>query len=156
MDAPKAEETEKKTDDEEATSASEEQSADKKVVKIGALSAEERAKLRAEKFGVPIPDVMKKAVRAERFGLAESKNTTTGNSQVYFSMFSKTKRHSATISIQVDQEKLTKRQARFGIVADETDLKKQKRAERFGAGATKTSAVDDEKLRKRAERFGLS
>ena len=45
---------------------------EKKIVKLGSLSAEERAKLRAQKFGVPIPESIKKAERAERFGVAKN------------------------------------------------------------------------------------
>ncbi|XP_057380454.1 SAP domain-containing ribonucleoprotein-like [Daphnia carinata] len=111
---------------------------EKKVVKLGSLSAEERAKLRAQKFGVPVPDSLKKAVRAERFGNANSTVAPTGKSQV------------------VDNEKLLKRQARFGVVSNaEIDEKKQKRAERFGANNV-GGASSDEQKRKRAERFGLA
>ena len=49
---------------------------EKKVVKLGTLSTEERAKLRAEKFGVPISDSVKKMVRAQRFGLASKPENT--------------------------------------------------------------------------------
>lgn len=56
---------------------------EKKVVKLGSLSDEERAKLRAQKFGVPIPDSVKKAVRAERFGsTTNSSPTVTPTPQV--------------------------------------------------------------------------
>lgn len=55
-------------------------------------------------------------------------------------------------------EKLLKRQARFGVVTDtEVDIKKQKRAERFGLAPTAAAtAANDELKRKRAERFGLA
>ena len=49
-----------------------EEEKEKKIVKLGSLTAEERAKLRAQKFGVPIPESLKKAERAERFGLAKN------------------------------------------------------------------------------------
>lgn len=55
---------------------------EKKVVKLGSLSAEERAKLRAQKFGVPIPDSVKKAVRAERFGGTQNSSAAVISSQV--------------------------------------------------------------------------
>lgn len=89
IDPPKQEEKEVKGDDKEAgTAVSEEHASEKKVVKIGALSAEERAKLRAQKFGAPIPDNVKKATRAERFGVeADKKSTgktaTQATSEVY-------------------------------------------------------------------------
>lgn len=61
-------------------------------------------------------------------------------------------------------EKILKRQARFGIVAPEDiDTKKKKRAERFGNSAPSTGAAavavstgNDEQKRKRAERFGIA
>merc|ERR1712127_303407 len=112
------------------------------VVKLGSLSAEERAKLRAQKFGVPIPDNVKKSVRAERFGLTTKE----------------TIKQAPTESKEVLDEKLLKRQARFGVVtAAEVDVKKQKRAERFGTAPTAAAtAGNDELKRKRAERFGLA
>lgn len=84
VEPPKQEEKDKeqKTTDDEATSASEEHNSGNKVIKIGAISAEERAKIRAQKFGVAIPDDLKKAVRAERFGAAENKGTAKATSQV--------------------------------------------------------------------------
>lgn len=54
----------------------------KKIVKLGSLSDEERAKLRAEKFGVPLPDSLKKAVRAERFGTANNNPSNATNTKV--------------------------------------------------------------------------
>lgn len=111
---------------------------EKKVVKLGSLSAEDRAKLRAQKFGVPVPDSLKKAVRAERFGNASSEVAPTSKSQV------------------PDNDKLLKRQARFGVVPNaEIDEKKQKRAERFGTSNVGVASSDELK-RKRAERFGLA
>ncbi len=56
---------------------------EKRVIKLGSLSAEERAKLRAQKFGVPIPDSVKKAVRAERFGGTNSTELNTSKPQVF-------------------------------------------------------------------------
>lgn len=54
----------------------------KRVIKLGSLSAEERAKLRAEKFGVPVPDSLKKAARAERFGVSNSGSTVAKDLKV--------------------------------------------------------------------------
>lgn len=60
-----------------------------------------------------------------------------------------------------NNEKLLKRQARFGVVTVEVDEKKQKRAERFGtansaASVSAGSVSTDEQMRKRAERFKLA
>ena len=57
-----------------------------------------------------------------------------------------------------DNDKLLKRQARFGVISNsntEVDEKKQKRAERFGTTSTAVGSSDEQK-RKRAERFGLA
>ena len=48
---------------------------EKKIVKLGSLTAEERAKLRAQKFGVPVPEEIKKSERAERFGIQSGQKT---------------------------------------------------------------------------------
>lgn len=131
-------ESEQKSDSQKTNECNEKEG--KTVIKITSLSAEERAKLRAAKFGVPIPDSVKKAVRAERFGGA----TTTGT----------------TTNAKVEDDKLLKRQARFGNVKAEVDEKKQKRAERFGTTTASTSMVsgngNDVQKQKRAERFGLA
>ena len=120
---------------------------EKKVVKLTELSAQERAKLHAQKFGLPVSDSSKKLARAERFGMADgaandSNKPTTNPKEV--------------------DEKILKRQARFGVVAPtaaatEVEAKKQKRAERFGITTpTVANAAVDEQKRKRAERFGLA
>ena len=135
----------------------------KKVVKLAnPLTNEERAKLRAQKFGVAVPDSLKKAVRAERFG---STTTTAPVSKVFscfYSFYSFKFNYSSFKNEQItsgDQEKLLKRQARFGIVdkSVEVDEKKKKRAEKFGTTTTTTTSnpANDELKRKRAERFGL-
>ena len=55
-------------------------------------------------------------------------------------------------------EKILKRQARFGVVTpNDIETKKQKRAERFGmAPRAEVAAGNDEQKRKRAERFGIA
>merc|ERR1712071_25605 len=89
------------------------------VVKLGSLSAEERAKLRAQKFGVPIPDNAKKSVRAERFGLTTKEATKETSKE--------TIKQAPTESKEVLDEKLLKRQARFGgVTAAEVDVKNRK------------------------------
>uniref|UniRef100_A0A914WCC1 SAP domain-containing protein n=1 Tax=Plectus sambesii TaxID=2011161 RepID=A0A914WCC1_9BILA len=116
------------------------------------LSAEEAKKLRAERFGaqqkegkagaaaVPQdPEALKK--RAERFGLPVKDATSTvsgpeadAKKQQRAERFGTAKAATATI-LPVDNEKILKRQERFGITSvssDEVSAKKQKRAERFG------------------------
>lgn len=75
---------------------------EKKVVKLGSLSQEERVKLRAQKFGVPIPDSLKKAVRAERFGNSQSNGAAakaTAPSQVKPILFTAIQFNSLTFLI---------------------------------------------------------
>merc|ERR1712071_495127 len=95
-------------------------------------------------------DNVKKSVRAERFGLTTKEATKETSKE--------TIKQAPTESKEVLDEKLLKRQARFGVVtAAEVDVKKQKRAERFGTAPTAAAtAGNDELKRKRAERFGLA
>ncbi|KAH9520250.1 hypothetical protein Btru_060368 [Bulinus truncatus] len=127
-----------------------------KPLEIAKLSAEERLKLRASKFGTTSNDT-KKQQRAERFG------STTDSSTV-----SKSDPKSPD-----ELEKLKKRADRFGVVLStslsktDEEEKKRKRAERFGDTNTSATAkrplsvnssdpeVEDKK-KKRAERFGLT
>lgn len=109
---------------------------EKKVVKLTELTAEERLKIRAQKFGASATSTTyvasdeKKLARAARFGITSTTTTTTGNS-------------SASIKSSAPEASL--------------ELLK-KRAERFGAStAPKLNALElDEKRKKRQERFGMS
>lgn len=124
---------------------------DKKVVKLHILTAEERLKLRAEKFGASAAtstDVVsddKKLARAARFGIT---STTTGSSSSSTSI----KSSAPDVSVEV----LKKRAERFGastapkLNAIELDEKLKKRQERFGASLPSDQA---EKAKLRAERF---
>jgi len=120
---------------------------DSKVIKISALTPEERLALRAKKFGVtPAPDVdSKKEARAARFGI--SVNTSSNN------------KISTTVGTDVDV--LKKRAERFGVTVA-TELKKvnnqdalEKRKMRFGMsnGTGNGNTAQDEKAKARLERF---
>lgn len=121
----------------------------------------DRAKARAERFGVMSED-SKKQARAERFGTSSA----SGN-----------KSYAAKIggAPDVDMDTLKKRAERFGQSSSSTlqkmemDEKIRKRKERFGdvsvasdkkvkvaVNVGQNSVVLDEKMKKRAERFGLS
>lgn len=120
---------------------------------VAKLTTAERLKKRAEKFGIVSQEV-KKAQRAERFGLPVSGSTTSSVSKI-------------GDGGEIDMDKLKKRAERFGTVISNTlskvdeDERKRKRAERFGASNTTSvnsiSSDDVEaKKKKRAERFGIS
>lgn len=120
---------------------------DKKVVKLHILTAEERLKLRAEKFGASAAtstDVVsddKKLARAARFGITSTSSSSTS-----------IKSSAPDVSVEV----LKKRAERFGastapkLNAIELDEKLKKRQERFGASLPSDQA---EKAKLRAERF---
>ncbi|XP_030845941.1 SAP domain-containing ribonucleoprotein [Strongylocentrotus purpuratus] len=129
----------------------------------------EKKALRAQKFGVAgsLSDADKKKARAERFGMKapESKDKPTAAATPT----------SKGISVSVDTDKLKQRAERFGksvsppapAIKGEEAERIRKRKERFGAvtisgpgSKAKTNAAggDDAeaKKRKRAERFGMA
>lgn len=124
---------------------------DKKVVKITPPSTSgERLQKRAERFNMPATSESKKAIRAARFGLpADDPSPAPGlvaNSKAAVDVGQLKKRaerfgmNVSSISQKMeDDEKLKKRKERFGVSAvaksgggDEAEVKKLKRAERFG------------------------
>ncbi|XP_039602602.1 SAP domain-containing ribonucleoprotein [Polypterus senegalus] len=120
---------------------------EKNVVKTTPpISLDERLRLRAERFNVPVTADSKKAARAARFGMAST--PLTGSSVT------------SKPSVNVDQ--LKKRAQRFGMNVSsvskkaEEDEKLKKRKERFGivTSAAGTTEDNEAKKRKRAERFG--
>lgn len=135
----------------------------------------DKAKARAERFGIKeLSDTTKKLDRANRFGLpvetsAKSESTSTEKSP------GKAAKIGGAPS--VDMDTLKKRAERFGQSTSKTlkemelDEKIKKRQERFGVVAPPSkdepkpkvifntsvnSVVLDEKLKKRAERFGIT
>ncbi|XP_063964216.1 SAP domain-containing ribonucleoprotein-like [Lytechinus pictus] len=141
----------------------------KKVISPTAkpVSDVEKKALRAQKFGVAasLSDADKKKARAERFGMpapgSQAKPTATVTPT------------SKGISMSVNSDKLKQRAERFGKSVSPTAVKTEeserirKRKERFGAvtisapgSKAKTSAVGSDdveaKKLKRAERFGMA
>nr|XP_054767956.1 SAP domain-containing ribonucleoprotein-like [Lytechinus pictus] len=141
----------------------------KKVISPTAkpISDVEKKALRAQKFGVAasLSDADKKKARAERFGMqapgSQAKPTATVTPT------------SKGISMSVNSDKLKQRAERFGKSVSPTAVKTEeserirKRKERFGAvtisapgSKAKTSAVGSDdveaKKLKRAERFGMA
>lgn len=141
-----------------------EDTTDKKVVKLSQMTAKERLELRAKKFGAPVAAESLKAARSERFGLTPV--TTTAEAKTESNSTSGIKNgSSATSNVDI----LKKRAARFGgSVSKEMSKienleKLQKRSERFGksdenkvtvtGGNNVTKEQLEEKARLRLERF---
>ncbi|XP_063696722.1 uncharacterized protein LOC134827813 [Culicoides brevitarsis] len=130
---------------------------EKKVVKLTQLTAEERLKLRAQKFGANSPSATiasnvntdeKKSARAARFGITTTTTTTNSSASI--------KSSAPDVSVEL----LKKRAERFGASTAPTlnkielDEKLKKRQERFGAASVAALPSDQaEKARLRLERF---
>nr|CAI5818556.1 unnamed protein product [Callosobruchus analis] len=117
----------------------------KTVIKLSQLTAKERLELRAKKFGASaITTDIKKAVRAERFGLSDNSANSITSDRTAPSVDILQKRAarfggsvSSVMSSLENQEKLEKRKARFGTVSV--------------TNGTTVSAAD--KAKERLERF---
>ncbi|VEN34330.1 unnamed protein product [Callosobruchus maculatus] len=117
----------------------------KTVIKLSQLTAKERLELRAKKFGVSaVTTDIKKAVRAERFGLSDNSANSITSDKTAPSVDILQKRAarfggsvSSVMSSLENQEKLEKRKARFGTVSI--------------SNGTTVSAAD--KAKERLERF---
>ncbi|XP_053669863.1 SAP domain-containing ribonucleoprotein [Anopheles nili] len=138
---------------------------EKKVVKLGQMSALERLELRVKKFGAqtaPAPSVTKPVgnsgsdkmqARAARFGLSGASGVSSTDNSTPASLDALKKRAerfggsvSSKMSKLEQEEKLAKRQARFGQTAVS--------ATSNGSGKVSTGSADyAEKARLRLERF---
>jgi SAP domain-containing ribonucleoprotein len=150
----------KPSEDEKASTETNSDEPDKKVVKISELTAKDRLELRAKKFAGSVGSSGsgsdsggsqgKLAARAARFGVS----APTAESKT------------APVTSSVSLDVLKKRAERFGAVLvpelkkAETDEKLQKRQERFGAsgkvlitGPTTEKSDVEERALKRLERF---
>ncbi|XP_063716692.1 SAP domain-containing ribonucleoprotein-like isoform X2 [Symsagittifera roscoffensis] len=137
------------------------------VKSISEMTEAEKLQRRAEKFGTK-NDELKKAERAERFGVVLSSSSTSVSAKEI-----------KANDVNVDPETLKRRAERFGEVTNsklakiEDSEKKSERAKRFGVPNSDPSAEtaakearaerfktqlgnpDDEMKKKRAEKFGL-
>ncbi|XP_068453255.1 SAP domain-containing ribonucleoprotein [Clinocottus analis] len=138
-------------DEKISESTEDEPPADKTVVKIAAPpSSTERLQKRAERFNMPATAESKKAIRAARFG--ESTENTSPTPGVVAN---------SKAPVNVDQLKKRAERFGMNVSSVsqkiEEDEKLKKRKERFagvGAGAVAGSAEVEVKKMKRAERFG--
>lgn len=108
------------------------------------LSEEDRKKLRAERFGIPLtqstPDAEKKRARAERFGLSTTAESTAKKSSVADDEAARQRRAERfgtkqAVSADSDPrsaDRLKRRQERFQPESAEEAAKKKQRLARFG------------------------
>lgn len=174
-EAPKAQRQPFSTTPSSATNSGSDGEPEKKVVKLGQLTALERLEMRAKKFGATKTEsppstattpaastttstaaTEKMQARAARFGLTGASSITATNNSTPASLEALKKRAerfgcsvSSEMSKLEQEEKLAKRQARFGQTAATTGATAAN-----GAGKVSTASVDyAEKARLRLERF---
>ena len=122
------------------------------------MSDAERAAARAARFGasLDVASSAKKQARAERFGTGSGKigAAPTADLETLKKRAERFGQSSATVMKKAElDEKIKKRQERFGVVEPQT--KKMKKSDILSSvGINET--LKDEKMLKRAERFGLS
>jgi len=121
------------------------------------LSDVERAKSRAERFGVVATTNIdeKKAARAARFGTSNSSNKIGESPSVDLETLKRRAERfgqstSTTMQKLELQEKIKERESRFGKVEGSTTEPKRARIT-----APNENLLTDEKMKKRAERFGI-
>ncbi|KAI4462869.1 sap domain-containing ribonucleoprotein [Holotrichia oblita] len=104
---------------------------EKKVVKLSELSAKDRLEMRAKKFGVPLTIDARRAVRAERFGTSSNKSLLN-NSASADVLKQRAERFGINVSSVItnldNDERIKRRQERFGKVAENTSQNNKKRA----------------------------
>ncbi|XP_054272026.1 SAP domain-containing ribonucleoprotein isoform X2 [Macrosteles quadrilineatus] len=102
-------------EEKKSTEETKKDSEDKKVIKISGVAVKDRLEMRAQKFGVPLSVEAKKEARAARFGLATTQEKKTQeNTNVISTKIGTNK----IIKFEIEQqEKLKKRQERFGITS---------------------------------------
>ena len=142
----------------EATNSTDSEAKAGSPVKSGMTDAE-KAAARAARFGasIDVASDAKKQARAERFGTSKSTKIGAAPSVDLDTLKKRAERFgqsSATVMKKAEaDEKLKKRQERFGVVAPE---KKKMKKDDILASVGINATLKDEKLLKRAERFGLS
>nr|CAD7435276.1 unnamed protein product [Timema monikensis] len=140
---------------EEAVEAENKQEEDgkKKVVKISALTVKERLEMRAQKFGVSLSVDAKKEARAARFGIQSSSISSTNGSTSVDTLKKRAERFGTSVSSVLtkvdDEEKLKKRQQRFGLVEPPNKTSTT-------PSSVSTVSASDDKKKLRAERFKLN
>lgn len=124
---------------------------------IKTLSDAEKAKSRAERFGVAAPTDLdeKKAARAARFGISNASNKIGESPGVDLDTLKRRaerfgQSNSTTMQKLELQEKIKERESRFGKVDTSTTENKRPRIV-----SPNQNLVVDEKMKKRAERFGI-
>ncbi|XP_058453972.1 SAP domain-containing ribonucleoprotein [Malaya genurostris] len=146
---------------ETVTKSSEQQSGEpeKKIIKLSQMTAQERLEMRAKKFGAQTTESSdsKLQARAARFGLGSAGSSTTSTNSLISldALKRRAERFGGSVSNKVTKleldEKLQKRQARFGEAATASKLTA---TGKVAITATSSTTTDySERARLRLERF---
>ncbi|XP_062517686.1 SAP domain-containing ribonucleoprotein-like isoform X2 [Corticium candelabrum] len=133
----------------------------------GVVTAEERRLARAKRFGGDISTKDKKVARAIRFGISQAAggNTLLPDKMKQRAERFGTENKSSSVAQSNVDERIKKRQERFGIVVSsvkssaskykiDNSNKLKRRLEKFGSVGSVGSPELEAKKKKRAERFG--
>ncbi|XP_026462844.1 SAP domain-containing ribonucleoprotein-like [Ctenocephalides felis] len=125
----------------------------RKIIKLGSYSDKERLEMRAKKFGTQLPSDMKKELRAQRFGLNNSKSIAKSEDATLEVLKKRAERFGSSVSKKLSEaeakEKLEKRKERFGsiqntnVTTSSTDVK------------IKPTMTNAEKAQLRLKRFNM-